>query len=130
MKKLNYKEWTKKDIKRFQNRLIISGDTIDGIPNILSEGDTFVKEHKRQRSIAKSKIAEWQDEESLDNFFKHSSYSEYYERNKTLIDFSGIPENIALNILNEFEKAPKAPMMKFMQYLGNFPRLLDKIEEF
>lgn len=58
---------------------IISGDTADGIPNILSDDDTFIVEEKRQKPITK-KIRE-----TLRNKIKNGELPINYDRNMNLI---------------------------------------------
>ena len=85
--------------KDFLKEHIIKGDRSDGIPNVLSQDNTFVS-GGRQKPISKRNIEvwikqnpeEWADTNTLRN----------YHRNKGLIDFSNIPSEIKENILNTY----------------------------
>lgn len=74
---------------------IIRGDEIDGIPNILSDDDSFVNK-KRQKSITKDFIEVCKNngipEQVLPN----------YRRNLILMDFNYIPESIKNKIIDAY----------------------------
>ena len=92
----NVKQWSpiKKDFlicnnsDEFLKEHIIKGDTSDGIPNILSDEDTFVDENKRQTPLTKKKL----------NIIKENveqyKQTDRWNQNKTLIDFDEIPEDL------------------------------------
>lgn len=80
---------------------IIRGDKGDGIPNILSADDCIV-ESVRQKPISKKKIELWMNEKPED-FCKNGMF-EKWERNKKLIDFDCIPDELAKSIVSEYEK--------------------------
>lgn len=94
------RKFVKKDLtpEEFLENLIIHGDISDGIPNILSEDDTFVM-GKRQKTIRKTKLLEIKSLIGVDD-----KINKYYERNKMLIDFDYIPKDIEINIMNEYSK--------------------------
>ena len=79
---------------------IIKGDKSDGIPNCLSPDETFVK-GARQRPISKKNFSLWLDKAPED--FCTSEQMQYYERNKTLIDFRYIPKEIEDLIVEEYD---------------------------
>lgn len=93
-------EFNRKEVKLFVNEHILKGDRSDGIPNYLSQDDTFVS-GKRQRPLSKKLIEKFLlsdaenlcDEEQLKN----------YNRNKILIDFSCIPKEIEYSIVSYYE---------------------------
>ncbi len=80
---------------------IIKGDRGDGIPNILSDDDTFVREEKRQKSLTEERfiafrtteMSKWDNERHRINF----------NRNKTLIDLRECPENVREDILEQYQ---------------------------
>ena len=80
---------------------IIKGDRSDGIPNFLSDDDTFVS-GKRQKPINKKNLVKWvaTDPES----FCTNDQLKNYERNKKLIDLSCIPDEIQRQIVEEFNR--------------------------
>lgn len=87
--------------KQFLKEHIVKGDRSDGIPNFLSDDDTFVSS-KRQKPISKKNIDKWI--ECDPELFCSSEQLRNYHRNKTLIDFDYIPQNIQNSILEYFEK--------------------------
>lgn len=76
---------------------IVRGDASDGIPNILSDADTFVDEAKRQKPLTAKRFKELQVEIPDSN-------KEFFERNKILIDLNYIPTEYVDSILDEYKK--------------------------
>jgi 5'-3' exonuclease len=93
---------------------ILKGDSTDGIPNVLSDDDTFVNPDKRQKPMRQNRIAEltnsMEDEEILRN----------YKRNETLIDLDCIPEDIADKIVVSYKDAEASSKAKSRADLVNF----------
>lgn len=79
---------------------IIKGDRSDGIPNFLSDDDTFVS-GKRQRPMSKKNLEKWIHSEPTS--FMSEVQLKNYKRNQVLVDLDFIPENIQDKILSEFE---------------------------
>jgi len=108
---------------------IIRGDKGDGIPNVLSVSDCFVRDI-RQTPINKSKFdklmekdyGEWEDENARIG----------YSRNQTLIDLRNIPGDIREKIINTYEETKPASKGKILDYLitNKLKSLIDVIEEF
>ena len=73
---------------------IIRGDKGDGVPNVLSQDTVFV-EDLRQRPITKKKLTEWKE-----NGIPEGEIKRNYQRNKTLIDFDSIPNELGELIYN------------------------------
>jgi 5'-3' exonuclease len=106
---------------------IINGDKGDGIPNILSPSDTFVREI-RQKVMTEAKLTKFMSE----------NYTEYDEnakigftRNQTLIDLRNIPDDIQSKIINNYEET--VPVKgKLLDYLiaNKLFNLMEVIEEF
>ena len=100
---------------------IIKGDKSDGVPNFLSDDDTFVT-GKRQKPISKKNLEKWV---TLDPsvFCLDAQSVQNYERNRKLIDLSCVPEHLATEIvsyykaLNNSEK--KVPLEYFQQHQLN-----------
>jgi len=109
---------------------IIKGDRGDGIPNFLSDDDTFVAENKRQRPLSKAKIAKWVDMSPEE--FAMGDLMEKYERNRKLIDFSCIPDEVYSDIINMFESIEPQPRGKMYPYFArhSLNEMLDHITEF
>jgi hypothetical protein len=82
--------------KRFLQEHIVKGDRSDGIPNFLSDDDSFVAS-KRQRPISKKNIDKWINYEP--EKFCNTNQLRNYHRNKTLIDFEYIPKELEQTIL-------------------------------
>jgi hypothetical protein len=107
---------------------IIRGDKGDGIPNILSPGDTFVREI-RQKVLTKEKVEIYLIQESN----KYDELAQIgYSRNKTLIDLSEIPTQIKDKIINMYDTTTPAPKSKMLNYFmeKRLKNLMDVIEEF
>lgn len=108
---------------------IIRGDKGDGIPNIYSPGDCFVRD-LRQKPITKGileKLLEknyndWEDETAKIGF----------SRNQTLIDLTCIPAEIKDKIINTYEETKPAPKQKMLNYFieHKLRNLMDVIGEF
>jgi 5'-3' exonuclease len=88
---------------------IIRGDKGDGIPNMFSPSDCFVRD-LRQKPITKSVLDKYLKEDVVD-------YSETdkanYSRNATLIDLSLIPTDIKEKIINTYNEAKPASRQNY-----------------
>lgn len=108
---------------------IIRGDKGDGIPNVLSASDCFVRDI-RQTPISKSKLeklmeknyGDWEDEKAKVGF----------SRNQTLIDLRNIPGDIQSKIINTYDETVPVAKGKILDYLiaNKLKNLIDVIEEF
>jgi len=106
---------------------VIRGDSSDGIPNILSDEDTFVVDGKRQKPMTQKKMEEIRSKLESQN---HSDISKRYEINQKLIDLTYIPVEYRSNIISEFNKpTPKSNVFNYFvqKKLNN---LMDVISEF
>jgi len=109
---------------------IIKGDRSDGIPNFLSDDDTFISE-KRQKPISKKNLVKWISQEP--ESFCNDTQLKNYLRNKSLIDLSCIPQDLEQKILEEFELLnstvkKKIPINYFLT--NKLTSLLNEIEDF
>jgi 5'-3' exonuclease len=96
--------------KQFLFEQILTGDKIDGIPNFLSDDDTFVSVGKRQTALTKKRIEEYLLNE--DKFFKLLEKDERlkanFYRNYNLIY---LPNENLMKIFYEEERlAPTCPL--------------------
>lgn len=110
---------------------IFKGDSGDGVPNVLSHDDVFVK-GERQKPVTKKKIEHWMENvENLRDAMGEEVYRNYI-RNKKLIDLSEIPEDIKQNIINTYESAKVAPKMRILNYLikNRCRQLIDCVGDF
>ena len=123
---LKKKLMTCSDPEQFIVHHIIKGDTSDGIPNILSDDDSFVDENKRQKPCGEKRI-----EQIKEDLVTWSS-TDNWKRNKALIDFSSIPEDVESDILEEYHKEPRGNRGKILNYFidKKLKLLTNHIEEF
>jgi hypothetical protein len=110
-----YSPMTKKLVKVDNPRLellehILSGDTGDGVPNVMSDDKVFAEGRKQNTLTAKKKEALVKD--------PHALGEEVYRnflRNKKMIDLteeSAIPDNIRKEIISTFETQDKSENKK------------------
>ena len=116
------------DPREFLFNQIISGDSSDGVPNILSDDDTFVTDGKRQVRMTQKRITELKESAEHSSFFENPKYI----RNKTLIDLTSIPDDIQERILEEFNSQQGKGREKLLDYFmkHKLKTLLPDIEEF
>lgn len=114
------------DPKKYLFEHILRGDAGDGVPNILSDDDTFANENKRQKPLSAKKIADW----SLSGI--PSEHERNAERNQSLVDLAYIPEEYENNILAEFAKPNSGTKSKVFDYLvkNKMKLLLEVVDEF
>jgi len=108
---------------------IIRGDKGDGIPNIFSPSDCFVRE-LRQKPITQKVIekylaehyGDWEDEAARVGF----------SRNQALIDLRNIPGDIKNKIINTYEETVPAKRNKLLNYFieHKLKNLMEVIEDF
>ena len=105
---------------------IARGDSGDGVPNILSDDDTFVDESKRQKPLSAKNLTKWLTEKCVP-----TECQQNWERNQKLIDFTYIPVDRENMIIEEFEK-PMGSRGKIFDYLvaHKMKLLLENINEF
>ncbi len=87
---------------------ICTGDAGDGVPNILSDDDTFMAEpKKRQKPLRKDRLAEWKKHgiNGPEYFCLDAAMLDRFHRNRNLIDLRLIPEDLAAKIVEEYENA-------------------------
>jgi 5'-3' exonuclease len=112
------KEIKHADPKAYAREHIIKGDKSDGIPNFLSDADTFVV-GKRQKPISKKNLEKWV---KLDPsaFCLTEETAQNYERNRKLIDLTCIPEHLATEIVSNYKalnsNERKVPLEYFQQH--------------
>lgn len=96
----------------FLEEKIIYGDSGDGIPNILSDDDTFVTK-KRQKRITSAFISKF------NLLSSESEVQKNYIRNTRLIDFECIPKHRENIIMTSYYDPIKGSSDKANKYLMN-----------
>jgi hypothetical protein len=100
---------------------IIRGDSGDGVPNILSDGDTLVTAGKKQKPIFKKLVEEgvqW-GMDAPEKFCKSFEILENFKRNRQMIDLREIPEALAQEIIDQFNATPVNKGDVFNYYVAN-----------
>jgi len=107
---------------------IIRGDKGDGIPNMFSPSDCFVRD-LRQKPITKSVLDKYLKEDVVDY---NETDKANYSRNATLIDLTFIPKEIKEKIINTYDETKPASRQKLLNYFieNKLKNLMDVIEEF
>jgi hypothetical protein len=107
---------------------IIRGDKGDGIPNMFSPSDCFVRD-VRQKPITKGVLEKYLNEDVVNwNETDKANYS----RNATLIDLTQIPSDIKDRIINTYDETVPAKRNKLLNYFIEYKlkNLMEVIEEF
>ena len=113
---------------KFLREQIIKGDRSDGVPNILSDDEIFVR-GERQKPIRAKQLEEWSN---VDNIPLGSETKKHYNRNKKLIDLSQIPKTIETNIINTYKNYKVKDRSLLLPYFidKKLKSLIDKINDF
>jgi 5'-3' exonuclease len=106
---------------------IIRGDKGDGIPNVLSSSDCFVRD-LRQTPITQKVLDKLMKESYLE---QTETIKANFIRNSTLIDLSFTPQEIKEKIINTYEET-KPAKGKLLNYFieHKLKNLMEVIEEF
>ena len=107
---------------------ILKGDTSDGVPNVLSQDNTFI-DGIRQRPLGRKKIENWLDMH-IDDL--PSEVKRNYQRNNTLINLDNVPEELEKEIMVNFCEAPCGDRSKLLNYFiqSRLKNLTNEIGEF
>ena len=108
---------------------IIRGDKGDGIPNVLSSDDCFIK-GDRQKPISTKKLEGWiNDPKSMP---QDMEFIKNFERNKLLVDFTSIPNEIRNEVINNFVNQPSKNKSMLLNYFieNRMKNMLELLEEF
>lgn len=108
---------------------IIRGDKGDGIPNVFSPADCFVRDI-RQKAITKGILTKLMNEDFTNWDDENARIG--FSRNQTLIDLCHIPEDIKSKIINTFDETKPASRQKLFNYFIEYKlmNLMDVIEDF
>lgn len=107
---------------------VIGGDSSDGIPNILSDDDTFIEDGKRQTPLTQKRILQLKKDAENSEFYENPKYI----RNSTLIDMSNVPQDLQDRILETYENQKGKGRDKLLQYFidHKLKTLMPHLEEF
>jgi|TARA_R110001592_G_scaffold156932_3_gene387704 hypothetical protein len=107
---------------------VLRGDSSDGIPNVLSDDDCFIEETKKQRPLTKKKLAQYKETTigEDDPMFKN------WNRNKVLVDFEEIPNDIQDRIHLNFDDSTYGDRSKILNYFitKKLVKLVNYLEDF
>lgn len=107
---------------------ILRGDSGDGIPNILSDDDTFANPDKSQKPLRESKLKVLLEGGPL---CLPKELSKNFERNSHLIDFTYIPKEIEEKIVREYlNQSPSRKNMMNYFIKNRLKNLMEHITEF
>lgn len=117
--------------RKYLQEHILTGDTGDGVPNVLSDDDTFLIEGKRQNVLSKKKKEALLDDPKA---LGEDVYRNWH-RNRQMIDLvnPSTPEQIRKEIINNFESQdPSTKRSKVFPYLiaKDCRLLLENVQEF
>ena len=124
------KKWIKTDDPyKYVQEHIMRGDTGDGIPNFLSDDDTFVSD-KRQKPLTQKKIDAWLGKDPSE--FCDDMMLRNYKRNQQLVDFEFIPEDVKTRILDEYKAQSGKTRDKLFNYFiqNKLKNLMEVIGDF
>lgn len=111
---------------------ILQGDAGDGIPNVLSDDDTFV-DGRRQTPLSKKKKEAILEDLAEGELLYAASWYRNYQRNEMLIDLTKTPQDLKQNIINNYEaQDPWHNKGKVFPYLVSkrMNRLIESVQEF
>lgn len=113
---------------------ILCGDAGDGVPNILSDDDTFIVEGKRQKPFKKSRIEEFLKASDPEKACQSQTELRNFQRNRQVISFDYIPEYISVDVIEQLKPQlnKKPNRMAIMNYLvtNRMKELLKVVDQF
>ena len=115
---------------KFLKDHIIRGDSSDGIPNVLSDDDTFMNPNKRQKRLTQKVWDSIQEDLSKEN--TPDGLEKNWNRNQSLVDFEKIPEWVIQDIEKEWNKPITGNRSKLFNYFvkNQLKNLMEHIQEF
>lgn len=113
---------------------VLGGDTGDGVPNILSDDDTFINAEKRQKPLTAKKLQLFKDNYDRLETVLTADQLRNFQRNNKVINLDSIPSEIVSEVhkIIERERSTKKSNNKVMNYLmkNRCANLLDCINDF
>ena len=92
---------------------IMKGDRGDGIPNFLSDDDTYVTD-KRSKKILKTKLEAWTNLDPTE--FCNEKMYRGWKRNEQLVDLAHTPEDIKQKIVDQYDTYEYNQRDKLLNY--------------
>jgi len=123
------KKWiAHNDPQRYLFEHILKGDQGDGIPNVLSDDDTFVTE-KRQKPLTQKKIDTIYNDGVM---MLDKAIDRNYMRNKQLVDLNMIPDTIRKEVINKYQEESGKDKSKLFNYFIAYKlkNLMENIGDF
>ena len=121
-----------KNPRAFLVEQIMRGDTSDGVPNVLSDDDTFV-DGRRQTPLSSKKLDALIADLNEGELLYAAEWYRNYMRNKKLIDLSETPQDLKNVIIEEFNQSiPQTRRAMVFPYLINkrCNQLVESVQEF
>ena len=108
---------------------IMKGDRGDGIPNFLSDDDTFVTD-KRSKKILKTKLEAWKNLDPTE--FCNEKMYRGWKRNEQLVDLAHTPEDIKQKIVDQYDTYEYNQRDKLLNYFiqNKLRNLIEHIGDF
>ncbi len=123
------KKWINHDNpERYLIEHILKGDAGDGIPNVLSDDDTFVAD-KRQKPLTQKKINKIYNDGAV---LLDSATDRNFMRNKHMVDLSMIPDSIRDEVINKYLSEQGKDKSKLFNYFINYKlkNMMENIGDF
>jgi 5'-3' exonuclease len=111
---------------------IVSGDSGDGVPNVLSDDDALHNPEKRQERLTQKRLGEILESYKKD-FEDNEKLKRNFFRNQNIIDLTNVPDDIEKSIINTFESGAKSKdKSKLMKYFvqNKLKLLFGSLDEF
>ena len=118
-----------KDPNGYLREHIMKGDRGDGIPNFLSDDDTFVTD-KRSKKVLSTKLKAWV---GLDPYeFCNEKMLRGYKRNEQLVDLAHTPVDIKQKIVDQYKEYEYNQRDKLLNYFiqNKLRNLIEHIGDF
>tara|TARA_Y100000004_G_scaffold8824_1_gene9713 strand:+ start:2245 stop:3135 length:891 start_codon:yes stop_codon:yes gene_type:complete len=108
---------------------IIRGDKGDGIPNMFSDDDTFVK-GARQRPVKTKDLQKWKKMKPEE--FVNGEGAHGWNRNSLLVDLTKTPQDIKDAIIHSYEAQTNKDKSHLLDYFNKHKmrQMIDVIDEF
>lgn len=123
---------THDDPVKYLREHIFRGDSSDGVPNVLSDDDTFINADKKQTPLSQKKIDSWSENiGNLQDVMPTQAFRNY-QRNNKVINLDNIPEEITKQILDNYNSIKQTPNMKTLNYLitNKLKNLIESVGDF